>query len=327
VVAVKRQLSVAVGSYDHVRDLTTGRVPIEGLDPTFIELPVEQILQRFVRYREWEVSEFSLAQYVALRSRGDTSLIAIPVFPSRMFRHGSVFVRAGTIDRFPDLRGRRIGVPEWVQTAGVWVRGILEREHGVTPDSVEWVQAGLDEPGRRESVQSSLPDGVRLERRPDASLSEMLRSGEIDALISARAPRSDDGRIVRLLADHVAAERAWWRRTRIYPIMHVMVLRADVYAAAPWCAANLLAAFDEARLRSVRRLLGTTVSHIAVPWLPELLTELTDGDPLGWWAYGVEPNRPTLQAFLDFAVDQGVAQAPMSVEELFAPETSFVART
>jgi 4,5-dihydroxyphthalate decarboxylase len=327
VVLVKRQLSVAVGSYDHVRDLTTGRVPIEGIDPTFIEFPAEQILQRFARYREWEVSEFSLAQYVALRSRGDTSLIAIPVFPSRVFRHGSIFVRKGTIDQASDLSGRRVGIPEWAQTAGVWARGILEQEYGVTLNSVEWVQAGLDEPGRGESVETSLPDGVRLERRPDSSLSEMLRSGEIDAVISARAPQSPDGRLVRLIPDHVAAEREWWQRTRIYPIMHVIVLRADVYAAAPWCAANLLAAFDQARLSGVRRLLGTTASHVALPWLRELLTELTDGDPLDWWAYGVEPNRRTLQTFLDFAVNQGVARAPVTVESLFAPETLFAVRT
>jgi 4,5-dihydroxyphthalate decarboxylase len=324
---VKRQLSIAVGSYDHVRDLTTGRVRVEGIEPVFIELAVEQILQRFRRHREWEVSEFSLAQYVALRSRGDTSMIAIPVFPSRVFRHGSIFVRAGSIDSVSDLHGRRVGIPEWAQTAGVWVRGILERQYGIAANSIEWVQAGLDDPGREESVETSLPEGVRLERRPGSSLSEMLHNGEIDAVISARAPRSQDGRLVRLIPDHVAAEKEWWQRTRIYPIMHVMVLRADVYAEAPWCAANLLAAFDEARISGVRRMLGTTVSHVAVPWLPELLTEFTDGDPLSWWAYGVERNRHNLQTFLDFAVNQGVAQAPVTVESLFAPETLFTPKT
>ena len=221
-----------------------------------------------------------------------------------------------------------MGVPEWAQTAGVWVRGILAREYGVALDSVEWVQAGLDEPGRVERVETTLPPGIRLERRPDTSLGALLRRGEIDAVISARAPRSAGGGIARVLADPVPAEKDWWRRTRIYPIMHVVVLRADAYTAMPWCAANLTAAFDEARKRGVRRLLDRAVSHIALPWAADLLGELTGGEALeDWWAYGVEPNRPALQAFLDFAVAQGVAAAPMTVESLFAPETLFQART
>ncbi|MCI2419248.1 ABC transporter substrate-binding protein [Saccharopolyspora sp. K220] len=317
---------MAIGPYDHVADLTADRVRAEGLDLTFVQLPVEQILQRFARYREWEVSEFSLAQYVALRSRGDESLIAIPVFPSRVFRHGSVYVRAGGIDDMSALAGRRVGIPEWAQTAGVWARGILASEYDVALDSVEWVQAGLDEPGRAESVETTLPDGVRLERRPDTSLGALLRAGEIDAVISARPPRNADGRIVRLLADHVAAEKDWWRRTHIHPIMHVVVLRADVYAEIPWCAANLLAAFDEARRSSLRRLLDTAMSHVALPWAAELLADASDGDPLDWWAYGTEANRRTLQAFVDFAVAQGVAAAPVAAERLFARETLFSTR-
>jgi 4,5-dihydroxyphthalate decarboxylase len=321
---VSRELTVAVGSYDHVRDLAAGRVRAEGLDLTFLELEIEQILQRFAHLREWDVSEFSLAQYVAARSRGDDSLVAIPVFPSRVFRHGSIFVRPGTLADPADLAGHRVGVPEWVQTAGVWIRGILEREYGVDLASIEWVQAGVNEPGRGETIAVDLPTGIAIEPRPDASLDSLLRQGEIDAVLSARAPAGlRDGAAERLIADYPAVEQEWWQRTGIFPIMHVVVLTGAAYERDPWIAANLTNAFEQAKRLGVRRLTETTASSIAMPWAPERLVELKPLFGEEWWPYGVEANRTTLEAFVEFASAQGVAAGPLPIEELFAPETLF----
>jgi 4,5-dihydroxyphthalate decarboxylase len=324
---MSERLSIAVGSYDHVRDLVSGRLRPEGIEPTFIELEIEQILQRFAHLEEWDVSEFSLAQYVARRARDDESIIAIPVFPSRVFRHGSIFVRPGTMEGPADLVGRRVGIPEWVQTAGVWMRGILEREYRVDLAEVEWVQAGVNEAGRGESIAPDLPAGVRVESRPEDTLDEMLRTGEIDAVLSARPPRGFDGeRVVRLVTDHVEVEREWWRRTGIYPIMHVIVLRAAPYRRSPWIAASLTEAFTEAKRRGVERLRELTASRIAMPWIAEQLEELEPLFGTDWWPYGVAGNRATLEAFLDFSHRQGVARRRLEVEELFAPETLFEAR-
>jgi 4,5-dihydroxyphthalate decarboxylase len=321
---VTRELTVAVGSYDHVRDLVSGRVRAEGLDLTFLELEIEQILQRFAHLREWDVSEFSLAQYVAMRSRGDDSLVAIPVFPSRVFRHGSIFVRPETVTDPADLAGRRVGVPEWVQTAGVWIRGILEREYDVDLRTISWTQAGVNEPGRGETVAVELPVGITVEPRLDASLDALLRGGEIDAVLSARAPAGlGDGAVERLIAAYPAVEREWWRRTGIFPIMHVVVITRNAYERDPWIAANLTAAFEEAKRRGVRRLIETTASSIPLPWAPETVAELAPLCGEEWWPYGVEPNRATLEAFVEWADEQGVAARRLPLEDLFAAETLF----
>jgi 4,5-dihydroxyphthalate decarboxylase len=323
---VRRELSMAVGDYAHVRDLADGRVTVEGVDLVVLRLPIEQILQRALRHREWDVSELSLAQYVALRSRGDTTLTAIPVFPSRVFRHGAIYVRRGTLSDPGALNGARVGIPEWVQTAGVWVRGILAEEYGVDLASIAWVQAGVNQAGREEGTPVELPRGLRCHARPDASLDELLQSGEIDAIISARPPASfvrSGGSTVRLMRDHREAERVWWERTGILPIMHIVTIRRDVYGGSRWIARGLLDAFSEAKRRSVAALADPVVSYVPLPWVAEELEmlrgRLAAGDE--WWPYGVAPNRATLETFLRYARDQGIAAPQLAVEDLFAPET------
>jgi len=327
---MKRRVSVAVSSYDHVHDLLTGRVRAEGLDLVFLEYGPEEIFQRFARQREWDVSEFSLALYVAMRSRGDDSLIGIPVFPSRVFRHSSIYTRAGHVDDPSALSGCRVGVSEWVQTAGVWARGILEEQYGVDIAAIEWIQAGTNEPGRAETVNVTLPAGVTCTPRPDASLDRLLTSGEIDAVISARPPESflrGEG-VVRLIRDHVAVEQCWWKDTAIFPIMHLIVVRRDVYEETRWIAQSLVAAFTEAKRLSVARLRDAAASHVAVPWISDRVAEITPlfGEGSDYWPYGVEQNRTTLEAFVRFAVKQGIAAPDLAIESLFAPETEFEPR-
>lgn len=303
-------LSLAIGPYDHVRDLDP-----QGIDLAVQHLPVEEIFYRFTRFREWDAAEMSFAKTLALLSRPDADIVALPVFPSRVFRHSAIYVRPPL--RSPkDLEGKRVGIPEWAQTAGIYARGLLQHEYGVDLASISWLQAGVHQPGRVEKVQLALPAGVRVHPVPDKSLAQMLASGELDAAISARDPGGE-----RLFRDYIPVEAAYFAKTRIYPIMHVLVLRREVYERDRWIAMNLLKAFDEAKRRSVARLGDISVSHVALPWLAEHASrwrELAGEDP---WPYGVEPNRATLQAFTRYAFEQGVAARHMAPEELFAPET------
>lgn len=311
-------LSIAMECYDLTRDLVTGRVRPEGIDLVFSELPPEEIFYRFTRYREWDLSELSLAKYVALVSRGD-ALTALPVFPSRVFRHSSLYVRQDSpATTLTDLAGARIGIPEWAQTASVYTRAVLV-EAGVDLTSVEWVQAGVNQAGRQEKVALDLPAGIRYRSRPDASLNDLLLAGEIDAVMSARPPagfEQDPAPIRRLLADPRAEERAYFERTGVFPIMHVLAVRRDTLDRDPWLAGNLMAAFEQARRNSLARARDITASHYPVPWGAEQARTALPwpGEP---WPYGVEPNRTTLEAFLAAAHQQGVTARRLAVEDLF----------
>jgi 4,5-dihydroxyphthalate decarboxylase len=313
-------LTLAISDYDHVRDLAAGRVRPEGLDLTVLTLQVEEIFYRFTLHEEWDVSELSLAKYASLASQGDSPFVAIPVFPSRVFRHSALYVRADSGLHDPrQLAGRRVGVPEWAQTAGIYVRGFLEHEFGVRTHDVDWFQAGVNEPGRVEKVDLRLPEGVRLTPVPDRSLDGMLTAGDLDAVASARPPRSflDGDSVVRLFPDARAAEEASLRATGVFPIMHLVAIRRPVFERYPWVAGELLKAFDEARRRSVERLGDAVASRVPAPWAAyhaAAMRELFGGEP---WQYGLEPNRTTLEAFLRWAYEQGCCHRLLCPDDLF----------
>lgn len=317
-------LTLAVHDYDHVRDLASGAVGVEGVALTVLQFPVEEIFFRFTRFREWDISELSLAKYCALRAAGDDSLVAIPAFTSRSFRHSAIFIRAdGPRDDPAALAGSRIGVPEWSQTATVYARGLLAHEYGVALEDVDWVQAGTNEPGRTEGVAVTLPAGVSLTAMPERTLNELLVAGEIDALIAAHPPeefKRGSGRIVRLFSDHRAVEERYYQKTGVFPIMHLVALRAELHARHPWVAMNLLNALASAKAASVERALDVNAPRFPIPWGPanaQRAQELIGAD---FWPYGVEPNRRTLEAFIGFAHEQGVCGRRLAVEELFVPE-------
>lgn len=319
------RLTLAIGEYDHVRDLCTGQVRATGIAVTPLHLPTEEIFHRFLRYHEWEVSELSLAKYAAMRSQGDASLVAIPVFPSRVFRHSSIYVRRDGPVRAPaDLVGRRVGVPEWAQTASVYTRGLLADTYGIDLRGIAWTQAGVNQAGRMEKVRLSLPDGIQVRARPDASLDQLLRAGELDAVLTAHPPASFEAggpEITRLFADPAAEERAYYKATGIFPIMHVVVVRAAVLDRFPWVAMNLFAAFDAAKARSQARLAEYTASRVPLPWVQPAAAAaqaLFGPDP---FPYGVAPNQVTLDAFLGWAQAQGVTHRRLSPDDLFAPAT------
>jgi 4,5-dihydroxyphthalate decarboxylase len=318
-------LTIAISDYDHVRDLRDGRVETPGLDLRFFDMPIPQLFGRFTTYREWDVSEFGMGKYVALKSRGDESLTAIPVFPSRTYRHTAIYVRSDSpLERLDELAGKRVGVPEWAQTAVVYVRGMLTQTAGVDLASIEWVQGGVNEPGRREKVAVHLPEGVGVEGGLDSSLDELLRTGQVDAVISAQPPAAfvaGDPSVRRLFANPLALEEAYFAATGIFPIMHVVAIRKDVMDAHPWVAGNLLSAFEEAKRRSLARVSDAMIPRFPLPWAnlrADAARELFGHD---FWPYGIDPNRTTLESFLRFAFEQGVAARLIAPEDLFTPQT------
>lgn len=305
-------LSLAINPYDHARGLHAA-----GIDLNVLDLPIEEIFFRFTKFREWDASEMSFGKTVSLMSQPAPDIIAIPVFPSRVFRHSAIYVgKASGIKTPKELEGRRVGIPEWAQTAGMYVRGLLQHEYGVDLSRIGWHQAGVHQPGRIEKVQLKLPQGVSIRAVPDRSLADMLARGDLDAVISARDPGGQ-----RLFPDYQEIEAAYFRKTRIYPIMHVIVLRRAVYERDRWIAMNLLKAFDEAKRQSMARIVEIGLSHVPMPWLAEHARRWREMAGEDFWPYGIEPNRPTLEAFVQYAFEQGVTQRKLQVEELFAPET------
>ena len=314
-------LTLAIGDYDHVRDLASGEVPVQGASINVLNLTPEEAFFRFTFFREWEVSEMSMGKYVSLRSQNDSSLVGLPVFPSRVFRHSMIYVREdGGIGAPEELKGKRIGVPEWAQTAVIYVRGYLKHQAGVPLDSVEWVQAGVNDKGRIEKVELRLPRGVRLRREPERSLSEMLLAGDLDAVLSARPPRSLGQGIRRLFPDYEPVEARYFRDTGVFPIMHLVVVKSEVLERHPWLAMNLYKAFEEAKRRSIARLSDITASHAPLAWLSPYVQRMKALFGEDFWPYGLEKNRKTLQAFVDFAYEQGVCHRRLEVEELFAKQ-------
>jgi 4,5-dihydroxyphthalate decarboxylase len=309
---MKLPLSLAVSPYEHTRDLQP-----QGIELNVLDLQIEEIFYRFTNYREWDASEMSFGKVIAIMSAERPDIICLPVFLSRVFRHSAIYVaKNSSLQQPKDLEGKRVGIPEWAQTAGIYVRGMLAHEYGVELARISWFQAGVREPGRVEKVQLKLPPGVKIERVADRTLTQMLGSGELDAVISAREVPG-----TRLFHDYRTAEAEYWKKTRIFPIMHVLALRRDVYERDRWVAMNLFKAFEEAKQRSLERVSEFGLSHLPMPWVPDHVRQWRALAGEDFWPYGIEPNRPTLEAFLQYGYEQGVATRRLKVEELFAPET------
>jgi 4,5-dihydroxyphthalate decarboxylase len=310
-------LTLAINPYDHVRDFLTGDVRAAGIDLVPLELPIEEIFYRFTKFREWQASEMSFGKVISLMSEEKPEIICVPVFLSRVFRHSAIYLPENSPIRKPkDLEGKRVGIPEWAQTAGIYVRGMLAHEYGVDLAKIQWIQAGVREPGRVEKVQLNLPKGTTITPRPDRTLVDLLAKGDLDAVMSAREVPG-----VRLFKDYRVAEVDYWKKTRIFPIMHVLALRRDVYEKNRWVAMNLFQAFQEAKRRSTARVSEFGLSHLPLPWIPDHVRQWREIAGDDFWPYGVEPNRPTLEAFLQYGYEQGVCKKRIKVEDLFAPET------
>jgi len=304
---------------------------VPGVALTTVVLPVEEVVFRTAQFREWDVSEAGMGAFCARIAEGNSDMVGLPVFTSRLFRHSAIYVRRGAGIREPaDLAGRRVGLPEWAMAAAVVVRGMLVEHHGINLRSIRWVQAGLHEPGRRDKTQSTLPAGLDYTPMPDKSLCGLLAEGVLDAVISSREPQMPEGSEVKLdplFADLHAEESRSWRESGVFPIMHLLAMRRDTYERHRWIATGIVKACEEAKNRSLARMRDRTASFYPVPWLSHHLAQVRESMGENFWPYGLEPNRVTLDAFLRQAHEQGVTRRRVEPEELFAAETLAVSRT
>jgi 4,5-dihydroxyphthalate decarboxylase len=324
----KLRLNFASSDYDHFRDIADGRVPVEGIDINYLNLQIEEIFARFVNFQEWEISEMSFGKFVSFISQDNGKVIGLPVFPSRVFRQSSLYVREDSpITKPEDLAGKKIGVPEWAQTASIYTRGWLVDQIGIPLTDIEWFQSGVNEPGREEKVKLKLPKGVKLTPVSDQSLTGMLLNGDIDAAMTAHAPQpfeQGEPSIRRLIPNYREVEEAYYKETKIFPIMHIIALRRDVYEANPWIAMNLFKAFTQAKNNSVYRAQEITATRFPFAWCYEAAEQTKEIFGEDFFPYGLEPNRTTLEAFLRYAYEQGVCHRKVEPEEMFPVELSKV---
>ena len=314
------RLSFACGPYDRTAAIRDGSIKPDGIDITYLTMQPAEIFWRMLQYREFDVSELSLSNYTTLVSRGNAPFIAIPVFPSRVFRHGYFFIntRCG-IERPEDLAGKRGGVPEYTMTAAVYMRGLLQHEYGVMPGSISWTQ------GRADRLGHPLPKNIKLtQAAPGTELGDLLDRGELDFLITANTPlsfRRGSPNVARLFPDYAAAEKDYYRRTKIYPIMHTIVIRRDVYDRDPWVAASLYKALCESKERCYRLLVEGGTPKASFAWLQPLIEEEQAIIGPDWFPYGIAQNKASIEALLQYSHEQGLSARRLKLEELFAPST------
>lgn len=322
----KLRLSLGCWDYDRTRALMDGTVVPDGIDLNYLNMPVEETFFRMLRHREFDVAEMSLSSYTVSLFKPERPFIAIPIFPSRFFRHSCIYVNADAGIREPkDLIGKRIGTPEYQMTAPVWIRGILDEHYGVPVDSVTYVTGGEEEPGRPEKLKIDLPPNIKVEQiGPTQTLSQMLLDGEIDALHTARMPSTfltGKGKVTRLFPDFEAVEREYFRSTGIFPIMHTLVIRREIYEANRWVAQSLYKAFAQAQRVAYQNLRETAALKIMHPWLLGNMEAMVKEMGEDFWAYGFENNRKTLETFLRYHHQGGLSKKLLAPEDLFAPET------
>jgi 4,5-dihydroxyphthalate decarboxylase len=320
-------ITVATWDYDRVRPLTDGRVSIEGCEVNHLTMPVEECFERAYFHGEFEVAEIGFSPYLIALSRGVSPYVAVPVFLSRMFRHSAVYIRTDRgISGPADLRGKRVGVPEYQMSAVMWFRGYLQDEFGIAAKDINWVQGGLENPGRREKFPLNLPPRFPLAPAPDGeTLSSMLAGGTLDAVMAARRPScfvSAHPQVSRLFPDYRAAERDYYRKTGIFPIMHALGVRRDVHQKNPWLAASLCKAFTKAKRLADAEFAETTALKIGLPWVNAEYDETRALMGDDYWSYGLNPqNRRTLEAMARYSFEQGLAVRLLSVDEMFAEST------
>jgi 4,5-dihydroxyphthalate decarboxylase len=322
----KLKLTFGCWNYDRTRALMDGSVQPDGIDLNYLNMPVEETFFRMLRHKEFDVAEMSLSSYTVSRFSEARPFVAIPVFPSRFFRHSCIYVNAGSgIREAKDLIGKRVGNPEYQMTAPVWIRGILSDHYGVPVDSVTYFTGGEEEPGRSEKIKLDLPPNISVQSiGPKQTLAQMLMDGEIDALYTARMPSSflkGGGKVKRLFEDYEQVERNYFRQTRMFPIMHTVAIRRDVYEANRWVARSLMKAFEESQRLTYADLYETAALKVMLPWLTSHVEQVKREMGEDFWPYGFEKNEETLRTFLRYSFEQGLSKSLLQPRELFAPES------
>jgi 4,5-dihydroxyphthalate decarboxylase len=318
------RISFACTVTDRTRPILDGRVAIEGCELEPITGEPEDLFARALRAEEFDVTELSLSSYLIVMGRRTSRYLAVPAFPSRAFRHSAVYIRTDRgIERPEDLVGTTVGVPEFQQTAALWVRGILADRHGVAPSAIRWRSGGLERPGGEERIPVQLREGI--DHQPidaSATLATMLAEGRLDALVSPRPPscfEAGDPRIRRLWPDHRAEERRFYRDTGLFPIMHVVAIRRSLIERHPWLAANVFHGFAEAKRLAIQDLEQTNFLRVTLPWVELDAVRALMGDD--YWPYGLSANLSELTAAIRWSVDEGLSPRLLDPAELFAAET------
>lgn len=322
----KIRLTLACWDYDRTRALQDERVEVEGVDLTYLPLRVEETFWRMLRYQEFDACELSMGSYLIDVDTGSPRFIAIPVFPSRAFRHSCLFINTDSgINEPKDLIGKRVGVPEYQMTMAIWVRGILQHEYGVRPEDMKWFTGGLEDPGRIDKVKHDYPPGIDIRHiGSEQTLSAMLESGELDALMSTYLPLPfvrRSSKVRRLFPNFRDVERDYYRRTKIFPVMHTVVLREDVYKKYPWVAQNLYKAFCEAKARCQESMYEFSALKYTLAWSIAEMEEEREIFGKDLWPYGLEADRHVLETLIQYAHEHGLIKKRFDVESLFAPNT------
>jgi 4,5-dihydroxyphthalate decarboxylase len=315
-------ITIATWDYDRVRALTDGRVRIEGCDVNYLTMPVEECFERAYFHGEFDVAEIGFSPYLIALSRGKSPYVAIPIFLSRTFRHSAVYIRTDRGIKGPaDLRGKRIGVPEYQMSAVMWFRGYLHDEYNIAAKDISWVQAGLENPGRRDKFPLNLPTGFPLESLSEETLDGMLADGRLDAVISARRlPCFIDRhpRVRRLFPDYRRVERDYYLRTGVFPIMHAVGIKCELMCKHPWLAASVFKAFLQAKRLSEAEFAEPAALKIGLPWITAEYEETIRLMGKDFWPYGVAENHKTLSTMARYSYEQGLAARVLGVEEMFA---------
>jgi 4,5-dihydroxyphthalate decarboxylase len=317
-------ITIACGNYDRTRAIRDGRVKVEGCDVTYLPMYPEEIFHRAFKFQEFDVSEISFSSYIRTVSAGTAAYIGVPAFVSRIFRHSGIYVRKGAgIEKPEDLRGKRIGVPEYQITAVVWMRGMMQHEYGVKPSEIHWRSGGQEQAGREERTPLKPIPGLDLQTIPrDKTLVGMLRDGELDALFTARAPSSflaGEPHIVRLFPDTRKAEVAYYKKTKLFPIMHLIGIRKSLAEKYPWLATSVYKAFCEAKALAMIDLRDVNALMVTLPWLEAETHETAAIMGNDFWKYGIDENRPDIEALAQYLHEQGLADRKVKIEELFHP--------
>ncbi len=319
-------ITIACGNYDRTRAIRDGRVNVDGCAVTYLPLYPEEIFHRAFKFAEFDVSELSFSSYLRTVAAGNAHYIGVPAFVSRIFRHSGIYIRNGAgISKPADLRGKRIGVPEYQITAVVWMRGIMQHEYGVKPSDIHWRSGGQEQAGRHERTPLKAIPGLDL--RPigdDKTLVGMLRDSELDALFTARAPSSFLNRephIARLFPDTRAAEQAYYKKTKLFPIMHLIGIRRSLCEKYPWLATSVYKAFCEAKALAMIDLRDVNALMVTLPWLEAETNETAAIMGEDFWRYGSDENRPEIDALAQYAFEQGLIERKPMIEELFHPST------
>ena len=319
------KLTLACWDYDRTRPLIDGRVKPEGIDLDVKIMRPREMFPRMLEKKEFKVSELSLGSYVTLKGRGSCPFVAVPIALSKIFRHSCIYVRTDAGIKTPqDLRGKRVGTTQLGSTGTVFMNGMMQHEYGVALEDIHWFIGGLDSPTSRPVIALNLPEKVKVDFLPsNQTLEGMLEAGQLDALFALYIPsifQKGSPRIARLFPNYSELERDYYRRTRIFPIMHTVVMREDVYRQNPWVAGSIYKAFCEARDLAVDGLYDTDALRLSLPWLISHLEETWRVLGKDFWAYGLEPNRPALEAIGQYVYEQGFSPRAVSPDELFVPD-------